>query len=55
MVASETTWMCPCPGGTTDNSPAFQRWVCKARGISPEETVEGAILKHPSEMLTTES
>ena len=33
----------------------LKRWVWSARRISPEGTVEGAILKHPSEMLTTES
>ena len=29
-----------CPSGTTDNSPAFQRWVSDAMRASPEGTVE---------------
>ena len=30
-----------CPGGTGENSPAFQRWVRTSRSISPEGTTEG--------------
>jgi len=30
----------PCPGGTSDNSPAFQRWVEVSREVSPEGTAE---------------
>src|SRR5438445_2692055 len=29
-----------CPGGTSDNSPAFQRRVAPRRGTSPEGTAE---------------
>ncbi len=29
-----------CPGGTSENSPAFQRWVWPQRGASPEGTAE---------------
>ena len=37
-----------CPGGTNDNSPAFQRWVCTPEGISPEGTAENRWLSRPS-------
>jgi hypothetical protein len=36
----------PCPGGTLENSPTFQRWVWPGGGISPEGTAEIA-LPHP--------
>jgi len=32
----------PCPGGTSDNSPAFQRWVEVSCEVSPEGTAEEA-------------
>ena len=31
---------CCCPGGTSENSPAFQRWVGCQRVASPEGTAE---------------
>lgn len=34
----------PCPGGTCDNSPTFQRWVDTPNPASPEGTVEIAPL-----------
>jgi len=37
-----------CPGGTDENSPAFQRWVCGARRISPVGTAEARVLGRPS-------
>ena len=30
----------PCPGGTSDSSPTFQRWDCDADKLSPEATAE---------------
>jgi len=35
------------PEGMTENSPAFQRWVCVTPGISPEGTAEAATLSRP--------
>jgi hypothetical protein len=35
------------PEGMTENSPAFQRWVCAAPGTSPEGTAEPATLSRP--------
>ncbi len=35
------------PEGMTENSPAFQRWVRVAPGISPEGTAEAATLSRP--------
>jgi len=31
-----------CPGGTAENSPAFQRWVGTPEGLSPEGTADSA-------------
>jgi hypothetical protein len=36
-----------CPGGTHENSPAFQRWVCLALWLSPAGTAEAAVLSRP--------
>jgi hypothetical protein len=36
----------PSPEGTSENSPAFQRWVGPARKLSPEGSAE--TLPHPS-------
>jgi hypothetical protein len=30
------------PGGTAENSPAFQRWVWTPEGLSPEGTADSA-------------
>ena len=35
------------PGGTNDNSPAFQRWDRSHRALSPEGTVETRCLSRP--------
>jgi hypothetical protein len=35
------------PEGMTENSPAFQRWVCVTPGICPEGTAEAATLSRP--------
>jgi hypothetical protein len=37
----------PLSRRTKENSPAFQRWVCAAAGISPEGTAEAAALSRP--------
>ena len=42
-------WVCfgvraeACPGGTSDNSPAFQRWVGAETETSPEGTIENRV------------
>ena len=36
----------PCPGGTSDNSPTFQRWEPNA--ISPKGTADGVVHSPPS-------
>src|ERR1035437_1222772 len=36
-----------CPGGTDENSPGFQPWVCAGTGGSPEGTAEAAKLNRP--------
>src|ERR1051326_7621512 len=33
-------WSEPGPGGTDENSPAFQRWVGCGRRVSPDGTAE---------------
>src|SRR5260370_22075026 len=35
----------PCPGGTSENSPAFQRWVRGLCGISPVGTAEKRLVR----------
>ena len=37
----------PFPGGTDENSPAFQRRVCTTVGISPEGTAEAVVFSRP--------
>jgi len=44
---SGKTRFCSCPGGSNDNSPAFQRWVCTPAVISPEGTSEAAVRRRP--------
>ena len=36
-----------CPGGTFENSPAFQRRVRSDRWLSPEGTAELVVLSRP--------
>jgi hypothetical protein len=38
----ERSTNCSCPGGTTENSPAFQRWVWTPGRPSPEGTADTA-------------
>ena len=34
-----------CPGGTPENSPAFQRWVSAVAATSPEGTADSRPLR----------
>lgn len=47
IAAIGKAWLCSGPGGTEDNSPAFQRWVCTARRTSPGGTIEIAVVSRP--------
>jgi hypothetical protein len=44
----------PRPVGTSENSPAFQRWVRGLRGISPEGTAGLCFLKRENHALCVE-
>ena len=46
-AAQDRTRFCPCPGGTPENSPAFQRWDRSPSVPSPEGTAEAAVLNRP--------